>query len=77
VPVILLAHNTSQKHLFSAILVAYKFMRSQMSIDELVLHDDYEYFASYLGVEYDDYVELVGDFELSDDGIEIEYALSI
>ena len=35
-----------------------------MSADELVLHKDYE-----------DYVELVGDFELSED--EIEYALSI
>jgi len=52
-------------------------MRSQMSVDELVRHDDYEFFASYLGVDYDDYVELVGDFELSDDEIEIEYALSI
>ena len=48
-----------------------------MSVDELVRHDDYEFFASYLGVDYDDYVELVGDFELSDDEIEIEYALSI
>jgi hypothetical protein len=47
-----------------------------MSADELVLHKDYEDFASsYLGVEYEDYVELVGDFELDED--EIEYALSI
>jgi hypothetical protein len=46
-----------------------------MSVDELVRHDDYEFFASYLGVDYDDYVELIGDFELSDDGIEIEYSL--
>ena len=44
-----------------------------MSADELVLHKDYEDFASYLGVEYEDYVELVGDFELYED----EYALSI
>ena len=44
-----------------------------MSADELVLHKDYEEFASYLGLEYEDYVELVGDFELYED----KYALSI
>ena len=45
-----------------------------MSADEMKSHDDYEDFASsYLGVEYEDYVELVGDFELYED----EYALSI
>ena len=39
-----------------------------MSTDELVLHKDYEEFASsYLGVEYEDYVELMGDFELDED----------
>lgn len=38
-----------------------------MSADELVLHKDYEDFASYLGLEYEDYVELVGDFELYED----------
>ena len=32
--------------------------------DEMLLHDDYEDFAKYLGVDYDDYVELLGDFEL-------------
>ncbi len=43
-----------------------------MSTDELVLHKDYEDFASsYLGVEYEDYVELMGDFELDED----EYVL--
>ncbi len=47
-----------------------------MSTDELVLHKDYEEFASsYLGVEYEDYVELLSDFEFDED--EIEYALSI
>ena len=44
-----------------------------MSADELVLHKDYEDFASYLGLEYEDYVELLGDFGLYED----EYALSI
>ena len=44
-----------------------------MSADELVLHDDYEDFASYLGLEYEDYVELVGDFELYEDN----YVISI
>lgn len=45
--------------------------------DEMKSHDDYESFASYLGVEYEDYIELVGDFEFCEDEIEIEYALSI
>lgn len=45
--------------------------------DQFVLHDDYESFAKYLGVDYEDYVELVGDFELSEDEMEIEYSLSI
>ena len=44
-----------------------------MSSNELMLHKDYEDFASYLHVEYEDYVELVGDFELDED----EYAVSI
>ena len=50
-----------------------------MSADELVLHKDYEDFASsYLGVEYEDYVELMGDFDWFDFGLyEDEYALSI
>jgi len=46
-----------------------------MIVDEMKSHDDYESFASYLGVEYEDYIELVGEFELGED--EIEYALSI
>jgi len=48
-----------------------------MFVDEFVRHDDYEFFASYLGVDYEDYVELIGEFELSEEEIEIEYALSI
>ena len=49
-----------------------------MSADELVLHKDYEDFASsYLGVEYEDYVELMGDFDWFDFGLyEDKYALS-
>jgi hypothetical protein len=42
-----------------------------------VLHDDYEYFAEkYLGIDYDDYVELVNDFELSEGELEVEYEMS-
>ena len=44
-----------------------------MSADELVLHKDYEDFASYLGLEYEEYVDLVGDFELYEDN----YVISI
>jgi hypothetical protein len=45
--------------------------------DEMKSHDDYESFAKYLGVDYEDYAEMIGDFELCEDEIEIEYALSI
>lgn len=48
-----------------------------MIVDEMKSHDDYESFAKYLGVDYEDYAEMIGDFELCEDEIEIEYALSI
>ena len=48
-----------------------------MSVDEMMRHDDYEVFAKYLGLDYEDYVELIGDFELSEDEVEVEYALSV
>ncbi len=48
-----------------------------MIYDEMKSHDDYESFAKYLGVDYEDYAEMIGDFELCEDEIEIEYALSI
>ena len=48
-----------------------------ISKDELNLHDDYETFASYLGIDYDDYVELLGDFNTDLDEIEIEYSMSV
>lgn len=45
-------------------------------IDTCVLHDDYENFAKYLGVDYDDYVSL--QLGLPDeDEIEIEYPVGI
>ena len=40
-------------------------------------HDDYEYFAQYLGVDYDDYVELVGDFDCGEGEVEYEYELTV
>ncbi len=46
-----------------------------MTVDDLKSHDDYESFASYLGVDYEDYIELVGEFEVGED--EVEYALTI
>ena len=39
--------------------------------DEMMLHDDYEDFAKYLGVDYDDYVELLGDFEFAEGELEM------
>jgi hypothetical protein len=48
-----------------------------MSFNEMVLHDDYESFASYLGVDYDDYYEMINDLNLESEEIEIEYSLSV
>ena len=39
--------------------------------DEMTLHEDYENFASYLGIDYDDYVELLGDFEFAEGELEM------
>ena len=50
-----------------------------MIFDNLMLHDDYEDFATrYLGVEYEDYVELLDDFVLPDEEYkrEDEYTLT-
>ncbi len=40
---------------------------------EMVLHDDYEQFAKYLGVDYEDYVELLNDYYYDENDVEIEY----
>lgn len=40
---------------------------------EMILHDDYEQFAKYLGVDYEDYVELLNDCYYDEDDVEIEY----
>ena len=46
-----------------------------MFAEKFILHDDYEYFAEkYLGIDYDDYVELVDDFDFSE--VEVEYEMS-
>lgn len=45
-------------------------------IETFVLHDDYETFANYLGIDYEDYVNL--QYSLYDeDEIEIEYSMSV
>ena len=47
-------------------------------IDTYLLHKDYENFAeNYLGIDYDDYVELLGEFELSEGELELEYEMSL
>jgi hypothetical protein len=44
---------------------------------ELMLHEDYESFAeNYLGVDYEDYVELLSDFEIPDEEFDLENGLS-
>ena len=46
-------------------------------LHDLMLHKDYENFAeNYLGIDYDDYVELLGEFELSEGELEFEYEMS-
>lgn len=44
-----------------------------MNDKEMILHDDYENFAKYLGIDYDDYMELLGDYDLYESEVEIEY----
>lgn len=48
-----------------------------MISDDLMLHDDYEDFAKYLGVDYEDYVELLSEFEVPDYDLEVDYSLSL
>ena len=43
--------------------------------DEMVLHDDYETFAEkYLGIDYDEYVELLNGLTDEDEVIELDYS---
>lgn len=48
-----------------------------LAMTDLILHDDYEGFANYLGVDYDDYVNLELGLQDDEDGIEIEYSVAI
>ena len=47
-----------------------------IKMTDLILHDDYEGFANYLGVDYDDYVNLELGLQDDEDGIEIEYSIN-
>lgn len=38
--------------------------------EKLILHEDYENFANYLGIDYEDYLELIGDYEISLDDVD-------
>jgi len=38
---------------------------------DLKSHDDYEHFAKYLGIDYEDYCELVLDIVPEDDDFEL------
>jgi hypothetical protein len=45
-------------------------------IDTCILHDDLEDFASYLGVDYDDYYQLI--YQLPDeDDADVEFQLYV
>lgn len=48
-------------------------------IETCTLHDDLEYFASYLGIEYDDYYEMIYnlDYHEDDEDDEIDYTLGL
>ena len=45
-------------------------------IDTCKLHDDLEEFASYLGVDYEDYYELIYQLRDDDDDCEIKLGLT-
>ena len=48
-----------------------------MYYNELMLHDDYQSFAeNYLGIDYEDYVEMLSEIELSDVEFDAENGLS-
>jgi hypothetical protein len=48
-----------------------------MYCNELMLHTDYQSFAeNYLGIDYEDYVELLSEIELPDDEFDIENGLN-
>jgi Cft2 family RNA processing exonuclease len=48
-----------------------------MYCNELMLHDDYQSFAeNYLGIDYEDYVEMLSEIELPDDEFVLENGLS-
>jgi hypothetical protein len=48
-----------------------------MYCNELMLHTDYQSFAeNYLGIDYEDYVELLSEIELPDDEFDLENGLS-
>jgi len=40
-------------------------------IDTCKLHDDLEYFATYLGVDYDDYYQLIYNLPDEDEDVQI------
>ena len=43
--------------------------------DEMVLHDDYETFAEkFLGIDYEEYVELLGGLTDDEDVVELDYS---
>ena len=43
--------------------------------DEMILHDDYETFAEkFLGIDYEEYVELLGGLTDDEDVVELDYS---
>ena len=69
------AQDHSQRRCRCAIIVLFIQL---LAMTDLILHDDYETFATrYLGIDYDDYVNLELGLQDDEDGIEIEYSIAI
>jgi hypothetical protein len=78
VPLVEVAHCSSQTRFRVLYLQQFGSQEVPMTLQkEMTKHDDYEYFANYLGVDYDDYVELVGDFDYSEGEVEYDYELTV
>ena len=46
--------------------------------DEMLFHDDYETFAEkFLGIDYDDYLELLNGLNVDDEELKIKYSMSV
>jgi hypothetical protein len=74
VPVLQLAHYLFSILRFRATIVPSSQGGFPMK-DEMILHDDYETFAEkFLGIDYEEYVELLGGLTDDEDVVELDYS---